>query len=219
MARIRLDVVSDVVCPYCWLGKARLDAALAANPDLDVEVAYRPFQLDPNVPREGLGAYEYMHARFGPALNRIRQSQAQLRAAAAAAGIHYRFDEIPRQPNTFDAHRLIRWAHAEGKGAEVVEALFRAHFDELRDVGDPQVLADIGGAAGLDRDVIAQRLASGEDSREVADEEAFFRQLGVSAVPTFIAEGAIAVQGAQDSAVLANFLRQAAMMASDTRMA
>ncbi len=217
MTPVRLDIVSDVVCPWCWLGKRRLDAALARLDDLDVEVTYRPFQLDPDVPAGGVDYASYMRAKFGD-LARIEAAQSHLTAAGAEAGITYRFEQIPTRPNTLDAHRLIRWARGQDKGAEATEALFKAHFDELRDIGDAAVLADIAAEVGLDRDVVAHLLATDQDKKEVRAEEAFFRELGVAAVPTFIANGRTAVQGAQESDVLMRFLRAAAAT-KDTRLA
>ena len=218
MTRVRLDVVSDVVCPWCWLGKRRLDAALTTLDDVDVEVSFRPFQLDPEVPAGGVDYPDYMKAKFGD-LDRIAAAQRQLTAAGEAAGITYRFTEIPNRPNTFDAHRLIRWAQGQDLGSEAKEALFRAHFDTLRDIGDHGVLADIAGEIGLDREVIAHLLASDADVQAVRDEEAFFRQLGVQAVPTFIAEGRLAIQGAQEADNIAALIRKAAADLGDTRMA
>jgi predicted DsbA family dithiol-disulfide isomerase len=216
MTQLRLDVVLDVVCPWCWLGKRRLDAALAEVGDLEAEVGYRPFQLDPDVPPAGVDYRAYMMARFGD-LGRIKSAQAHLTSAGAAAGITYRFEEMATRPNTLDAHRLIRWAQGQKKGPDAVEALFRAHFDELRDIGDKAVLADIAHAIGLDRDVIAHLLESEQDRQEVRAEEAFFRGLGIAAVPTFIANGRSAVQGAQESATLVRFLRAASAIADIRR--
>jgi predicted DsbA family dithiol-disulfide isomerase len=208
MNAIRLDVVSDIVCPWCWLGKRRLDATLDTFMAFGVEVTFRPFQLDPDVPEGGVDYKAYMTAKFGD-LSRIAASQEQLKAAGAALGMSYRFEEIAIRPNTFNAHCLIRWASGEGKGAAVVEALFAAHFEELRDVGDPAVLADIAGEAGLDRALVAERLASDFIRAEVRRDEAYFRRLGIGGVPTFIANGRSAVQGAQEAATLERFLRDA----------
>jgi predicted DsbA family dithiol-disulfide isomerase len=209
MTKIQLDVVSDVVCPWCWLGKRRLDAALESIDDLEIEVTFRPFQLDPDVPAGGVDYKRYMEAKFGD-LSRITASQEHLVAAGAALGMTYRFGEIANRPNTLDAHRLIRWANGQGKGGDAVEALFRAHFADLKDVGDAAALAEIGGAAGLDSKLVAELLASGRDKAEVQAEEAFFRRLGIGAVPTFIAQGRTAVQGAQEPDALVRFIRAAA---------
>lgn len=218
-APIRLDVVSDVVCPWCWLGKARLDAAIAKLGDLKVEVTYRPFQLDPSTPREGLPMQQYMQSRFGAGLERIKQGQAHLTTEGAKMGLDYRFDEIPTQPNTLDAHRLIRWAGAEGKGAEATDALFKAHFHDGRNVGDREVLADVAAELGLDREATLARLATDEDLDQIQGEEAYIRQLGVQAVPTFIANGRTAVQGAQAVEALERWLRAAAAQGPDIRRA
>ncbi len=221
MAEIRLDVVSDVVCPWCWLGKRRLEAAIAAAPELTVEVAWRPFQLDPDMPPEGRPYKDAMRAKFAAAPDRdaldaselgggFAAMRAHLEAAAPAAGVRFRFSDIPIRPNTFDAHRLIRWAEGQGKGAEAVEALFRAFFDELRDIGGHDTLAAIAGEVGLDAALVSDLLARDADRETVQAEEAFFRGLGVRGVPTFIANGALAITGAQEPAVLAAFLREAA---------
>jgi len=214
--RVELDVVSDIVCPWCWLGKRRLDAAIAALPDIDVDVRWRPFQLDPNVPNGGQDYGAYMRAKFGVpntsggGSDRFTSMRDHLMAAAPDAGITFRFDEIPTRPNTFNAHRLVRWAQGQNAGGAVKEALFKAFFDDLKDIGDPAVLSEIAGAIGLDARLVAELLASDRDVSAVTKEEEFFRNLGVSGVPTFIANGRTAVQGAQESEALAAFLRQAA---------
>jgi predicted DsbA family dithiol-disulfide isomerase len=217
MTKVRLDVVSDVVCPWCWLGKRRLDAALATLDDLEVELTFRAFQLDPDVPKAGVDYRAYMTAKFGD-LSRIEAGQTHLTDTGAALGMTYRFAEIPNRPNTLDAHRLIRWATGQGKGPDAVEALFRAHFEELKDVGDAAALADIADAIGMDRALVTELLGSDRDVDEIRKEETFFRELGITGVPTFIANGRTAVQGAQESETLVRFLRAAAEM-KDVRRA
>jgi predicted DsbA family dithiol-disulfide isomerase len=217
MTELRLDVVSDVVCPWCWLGKRRLDLALADVDDLDVTVAFRPFQLDPEVPAGGVDYADYMKAKFGD-LSRIKDAQTRLTEMGRAIGIDYRFDEIATRPNTADAHRVIRWAHGQDKGLDAVESLFRAHFDELRDIGDRAVLAEIAGEIGMDRTLVAELLAAGRDAEESAAEEAFFRGLGVNAVPTFIGNGRTAIQGAHEVEAMTRFMR-AASAVKDVRRA
>ncbi len=203
-AGLTLDVVSDVVCPWCWLGKKRLEAAIDQWTDGPVAITWRPFQLDPSVPVGGVPYKDYMRAKFadGGGEDRFRPMREHLEAAAPQAGIRFRFDDIPRRPNTRDAHRLIRWAQGQGHGNAAVEALFRAFFDEVRDIGDPKVLAAVAGEIGLDAAIVADLLASDRDRAEVAEEEMFFRRLGVAGVPVFIANGARAVQGAQEAPVL-----------------
>lgn len=213
---VELDVVSDIVCPWCWLGKRRLDAAIAALPDINVVVHWRPFQLDPNVPKGGQDYGAYMRAKFaasggpGDGADRFKPMRDHLMDAAPGAGITFRFDDIPTRPNTLNAHRLVRWAQGQGAADAAAEALFKAFFDDLKDVGDPSVLAEIAGAIGLDASLVAKLLASDRDLAEVEEEEVFFRRLGVASVPTFIANGQVALQGAQDSDALIAFLRKAA---------
>lgn len=209
---VELDVVSDIVCPWCWLGKRRLDAAIAALPNINVVVHWRPFQLDPDVPKGGQDYGAYMRAKFGASgiPDRFKPMRDHLMDAAPGAGITFRFDDIPTRPNTLNAHRLVRWAQGQGAADAAAEALFKAFFDDLKDIGDPAVLAEIAGAIGLDAGLVAKLLASDRDLAEVEEEETFFRRLGVASVPTFIANGQVALQGAQDSDALAAFLRKAA---------
>lgn len=216
---VRLDIVSDVVCPWCWLGKRRLEAALAAAPDLEVEVSWRPFQLDPGAPAGGLPFKAAMRAKFAQASGDdselgagFQAMREHLEAAGPPLGLNFRFSEIPVRPNTFDAHRLVRWAQGQDQGGAAKEALFRAYFEALRDIGDRAVLADIAGAIGLDRALVAELFERGADAEAVRAEEAFFRQLGVRGVPTFIAEGRLALTGAQEPAALEAFLREAAAL-------
>ncbi len=224
MAELRLDVVSDVVCPWCWLGKRRLDAAIAATPEHAVEVAWRPFQLDPAMPPEGLPYKEVMRAKFAAGGDGADSElgggfaamRAHLEAAAPEAGVRFRFSDIPIRPNTLDAHRLIRWAQGQGQGAAAAEALFRAFFDELRDIGERATLAAIAGEIGLDAGLVGDLLEGDADREAVQTEEAFFRGLGVRGVPTFIANGSVAITGAQEPSVLAAFLREAAAEGADS---
>jgi len=142
--------------------------------------------------------------------DRFKLMRDHLMAAAPGAGITFRFDDIPTRPNTLNAHRLVRWAHGQGAADAAAEALFKAFFDDLKDIGDPAVLAEIAGAIGLDAGLVAKLLASNRDLAEVEEEEVFFRRLGVASVPTFIANGQVALQGAQESDALIAFLRKAA---------
>jgi len=206
---LRIDIVSDVVCPWCWLGKKRLEAALDQS-GLEAEITWRPYELDPAVPDAGLPYKDYMKAKFGGGPDdRFTAMREHLEAAAPDAGITFRFDALTVRPNTLDAHRLIRWAQGQGRGDAVVEALFRAYFDELRDIGDAGVLADIGQSAGLDRAILDKMLASDRDRGAVREEEDYFRSLGVSGVPTFIFEGTHGVSGAQEPEVLADVMKKA----------
>jgi len=216
---VQIDMISDLVCPWCWLGLKRLEGAIALTADeFDTQVEFRPFQLDPNVPPEGVPYKDYMAAKFGSVSeqeasgqkNRWTQMREALEAYGEAEDIPFRFSGIPMRPNTLDAHRLLRWAQGQAKGKDVKLALFRAYFTDHRDIGDADVLTDIAGSVGLDRSLVADLLAGDADVETVLREEALFRQLGISGVPTFIANRKVAAQGAEDVEALANFLRQAA---------
>jgi predicted DsbA family dithiol-disulfide isomerase len=164
-APLVIDVVSDVVCPWCYLGKRRLERAVALVPATEVVVRWHPFQLDPTIPPEGLDRADYMRRKFGDDPSRLDAVHDRLVAFGQEEGIDYRFDAIARSPNTLDAHRLVRWTPVAGQDG-IVEALFKAYFTEGRDVGDHAVLADIGSRFGLDRKTILARLQTDED-REV----------------------------------------------------
>ncbi len=208
-APLNIDVVSDVVCPWCFLGKRRLEAAVAELPDIPVAIRWRPYQLDPTVPPEGLDRDDYMTARFGdPA--RFQSAEDRLTELGLREGVPYHFERIRRSPNTIDAHRLVRWASAEGHQDAVVERLFNLYFAEGVDIGQHEVLAAVGEAFGLDRATTLARLAGDEDREEIRVEIAAAQQIGVTGVPTFILIGRYGVVGAQTKDVLIGAIRQAA---------
>lgn len=206
----RIDVVSDAICPWCWIGKRHLEGALArlADGGERFDVRWRPFQLNPDMPREGVERAAYRAAKFG-SLERSRELDAQVAAAGAAAGLGFRFDRQRRTPNTVDAHRLIRRAGEAGPAAQdaVVEALFRAYFAEGRDIGDAEVLAGAAAEAGLEG--AAAFLASGEGEAEVREEDAGFRRLGISGVPSFALAGHVLFSGAVPAERMAEAFRRA----------
>lgn len=197
---VTIDVVSDVVCPWCYIGKRRLEAATDRESG-QVDVHWRPFQLDPTIPPAGLDRAAYLQAKFNDP-GRVREIHERLTAAGQAVDIAFDFDRIARAPNTLDAHRLIRWAASGARQGDVVEALFQAYFVEGRDIGDPRVLIRIGVACGMDETQVHRLLTSGTDIAEVRDEIATAARLGVSGVPFFIFAGRYAMGGAQDVAVL-----------------
>lgn len=200
---IEIDIVSDVICPWCLIGKRRLEAALALRPDSVGTIRWRPFQLNPDMPREGVARTEYVETKFGGPEGAKRVYD-RIRAAGADDGIDFRFEDIVRTPNTVDAHCLIHWAAEAGRQDAVVEALFRAYFMEGRDIGDRATLAAIAGEAGLDAEAAAAMLADGTGEAEVqAETEAAYRS-GVSGVPCFILDGKYALSGAQPAEVLAD---------------
>lgn len=193
---IRLDIISDIVCPWCYLGKARLDRALEAHPDHPFTIEWHPFQLDPEIPKEGLDRRAYMEAKFGGPEG-VARAHAPLLEHARDAGVELNLDRIMRSPNTLDAHRLIHWAGLEGRQTPMVSALFRAYWRDGRDVGDAEVLAAIAGEVGLDREMIRRLLATDADVAEIRAREAHARERGVNAVPTFILAERHVLQGAQ----------------------
>ena len=211
MAKVTVDIVSDVVCPWCWLGHRYWSSARELAPEIETETFLRPFQLDPTVPRAGVGYRDYMKAKFGGgASDHWNAMRTHLEAAAPEAGIAFRFDEIPTRPNTLDAHRLIRWAQGQGLGEAAADRLFKAFFAELRDVGDRDVLIDLADEIGLHRDVVTDLLAEDRDVEEVQRQEQLYRSLGVTGVPCFIFNGRFAIAGAQAPEMLADALRKAA---------
>jgi predicted DsbA family dithiol-disulfide isomerase len=195
---ISIDVVSDVICPWCFLGKRRLDKALTLIPDLKVEVTYRPFFLDASIPLEGMDRHKYMADKFGE--ERLKTIHDPLIAAGKADGVPYHFDKITRTPNTLDAHRVIRWAAGIGKQAEMVEALFVAYWSNGQDVGDHKVLNQVSEFVGLD---VSANLASDLDKGAVLEECIKAQKLGITGVPTFIFNEKYGVSGAQSAEILA----------------
>ena len=197
-AAIRLDVFSDPVCPWCYVGKANLDRALESRPDHPFQVEWHPFQLNPDIPQEGVPKRDYLEAKFGGAA-KVDAIHDRLREVARAAGLPLNPDVPKRQPNTLDAHRVIHWAGVEGRQNAVVAALFRAYWVEGRDIGNTGVLADIAAAAGMDRAAVLRLLDSDADAEDVAARDADARAKGVSAVPTFLIARQYVVSGAQSS--------------------
>lgn len=193
---IKLDIFSDPVCPWCFIGKARLDAALAERPDHPFTIEYHPFQLNPDMPREGTDRRAYLEAKFGGTAQ-AAEVHARIDAAAAEAGLEIDWGRIERTPNTLDAHRLIHWAGVEGRQIAVVSALFRAYFLEGRDIGDRDVLADIADGTGLDAAMIRRLLAGDADAADVSARDAHARERGVTGVPTHIVAESHVVPGAQ----------------------
>lgn len=204
---LTIDVVSDAVCPWCYIGKRRLEEALAGMPELLVEVRWRPFQLDATIPPGGVDRRTYMAKKFGE--DRIAAIHERITEAGREAGIAFAFDKIKVSPNTLDAHRLIRWAQTTGQQNDIVERLFAMFFVEGRDIGDPATLVEAAVEAGMDR-AIVERLLSGEaDVDSVREEIAAAQRLGVSGVPFFIIDGRLGVSGAQPAGVLQSAILQA----------
>ncbi|OWU84930.1 polyketide biosynthesis protein [Oceanicola sp. 22II-s10i] len=194
MKPVKLDIISDPICPWCYIGKTQLDRALAERPGHPFVIEWHPFQLNPDMPREGMDRKAYLRAKFG---DRADAAYAGIAKHAREIGVEADFDAITRTPNTLDAHRLIHWAGIEGKQGAVVDALFAANFREGRDISDHDVLADVADAAGLDASVIRKLLASDADEQMIRDRDTHSREMGVNAVPTFVVGQRHAVPGAQ----------------------
>lgn len=206
---ISIDVVSDVVCPWCYLGKRRLERALVLVPEFDVTVRWRPFQLDPSVPPEGMSRHDYFVGKFG-SVDAVAEAHRRLTNYGRAEGIDYRFDAMTRAANTIDAHRVVRWAAAEGKEEAMVERLFRANFTDALDVGDKATLARLAAEIGMDEASVLARLATDEDRETVLAEIEQAQMIGVTGVPTFIVDGRYAVVGAHPAEAIAAAIRKAA---------
>lgn len=205
---ITVDVISDVVCPWCFIGKRRLERALALS-DTPVTIHWRPFQLDPTIPPEGKDRRAYMEAKFGSP-EKIASIHAHITKLGGELGIPFAFDRIKVSPNTLDAHRLIRWAGEANLQGPVVEALFRAYFIDGRDLGNRDVLAGIAGGAGMDRAEITRRLATDDDKAEVRADIVASQRIGVTGVPTYILANRYGLVGAQPAEELARAIAQVA---------
>ena len=219
MERITIDIVSDVVCPWCYLGKARLELAIAEVQDeVGVDINWRPYRLNPDYPPEGVDQKTMLVQKLGGE-ERVAQAHKMLSDYGREVGINFNFEAIKIGPNTLDAHRLIHWAMTENREKQdrVVNALFKANFEEGRNVGDHAVLLDIAEQAGLERSVIAALLASDADRDLVIAEIDAAQKIGVSGVPFFIFDQQYAVSGAQTPDVLVGALRDIAKMKAEAR--
>ena len=192
----KLDIISDPICPWCYIGKTLLDEALAQRPDHPFEIEWHPFQLNPDMPPGGMDRKAYLEQKFGGRAG-AAQAYAPVLERAEAAGLGIDFAAIARVPNTMDAHRLLHWAGLEEKQDAVAMGLFRAYFNEGRDIGDSGVLAGVGAAAGMDADMIRRLLPTSADRDDIAARDAHFRRIGVTGVPCFIIAGQHAVPGCQ----------------------
>lgn len=193
---IKLDIISDPICPWCYIGKTHLDKALAEVPDHPFVIEWHPFQLNPDMPDGGMDRRAYLEGKFGGKDGAV-QAYAPVVENAEKAGLSINFDKMLRTPNTLDAHRLIHWAGIEGRQTAAVSALFKAYFEDGRDIGDHEVLADIADAIDMDASVVLRLLASDSDREDIRARDAHSRQMGVNSVPTFIVAGKHAVPGAQ----------------------
>ncbi len=206
---IEIDVISDVMCPWCYIGKRRLEKALAMVPEVRVDVRWRPFQLDHTIPETGMDRQTYLNNKFGSA-GQAAEVYEPVRAAGADEEIPFEFEKIKVSPNTLNAHRVIRWAMAEGVQDAVVERLFQLYFLEGANLTDKTVLADAAVQAGLDRTVVERLLAGDADMAKTRAEIAQFQKMGVTGVPAFIIGNRYAVMGAREPEAIAQAIAQVA---------
>jgi predicted DsbA family dithiol-disulfide isomerase len=197
---MRIDIVSDTVCPWCFVGRKRLERALATRPDVQVEITWRPFQLNPEMPPEGADRDAHLAAKFG-GRERLDKAHAMLTDVGRQEGIDFHFERIGRTPNTLPSHALLRWALESGVQEKVSEELFRRYFVQGEDIGDFTVLREVAEAAGMDGAEVSARLERGQDFEAVAAEDERARSMGINGVPCFIFEGKYALSGAQDPSV------------------
>ena len=204
-----IDVVSDVVCPWCFIGKRRLEKALALRPEIPVEVRWRPYFLNPWIPREGIDRKTYLETKFG-SVERYEAIARRVAAAAAAEGLTYRLDKIARQPNTLDCHRLILWSGNATDPARMKQRLMELYFAEGADLTDRDVLVGAAIDCGMDGDLVRQLLASDADVDRIEQEASTAKDAGIDGVPCFIFGNVLAVSGAQEPAYLADVMVRAA---------
>lgn len=204
---ISLDIISDPICPWCYIGKVRLDQAIAAAGCNPFSVSWRMFRLNPDMPPEGMDRQEYLEAKFGGA-DEAAAVYDRVRREAEATGLELRFERIARTPNTLDAHRLIRWARATGAQDTVVSELFHRYFEAGEDISEHAVLLDVAETAGMERAVVARLLEGDADRAELEAEEQAARQMGVTGVPCFLIGGRYVVQGAQSAETWINIIEE-----------
>ena len=213
-ARLSIEVVHDLVCPWCYLGLRRLLRTLRRRPDLLTDITWRPFLLNPDMPRAGLPRADYVVRKFGGE-ERARRLYASITEIGRTEGLQFRFDRVRRTPSSVDAHRLVRWAAAYGRGAEVVEALFAAHFTDGRDIGDIFVLTDVAVACGLDGPTARGFLSGDTEIDAVHAENLRAHRLGINGVPCFVIGGRHAIAGAQEPEVIERLLDVAVVEAAE----
>jgi predicted DsbA family dithiol-disulfide isomerase len=210
VAPLTIDVVSDVVCPWCFIGKRRLEKALSLKSNIPVEVRFRPYFLNPWVPREGMSRDDYLTTKFGSP-EKYKGIAGRVAQAAASEGLTYAVDKMQRQPNTLDAHRLILWAEQIGRSAQMKQRLMDLYFTEGADLSDQEVLIAAAAEVGLDPEKTHTLLNSDTDVERVESAANSAKDAGIDGVPTFILGGVAAVSGAQSPEVLANAIEQVAL--------
>lgn len=202
---MQLDIISDPVCPWCYVGKKRMEIAIAARPEIQIDLAYRVFQLNPDMPREGRDRKEHIRRKYGEQKGPSAMMDA-LQEAGRELGIEFNFSNIARMPNTLDAHRLIRWSHSAGRQPELVEIMFRRYFTQGDDISDHAVLLDIAREAGMDTGIIANLLAGNADMDLILQEDATARRIGIQGVPSYVIANKYLLVGAQEPELLVRAL-------------
>ena len=198
---MKIDIIVDTICPWCYVGKKRFERALSIRPQLDLQIGWRAFQLNPRMPAEGMDRRDYVSEKFG-GMDRARAVHGSLAQAGAEEGIDFNFSNIERTPNTIHSHRLVRHAAEHGLQTPIISAVFDAYFLDGKDIGEPDILADVAASAGLDREQTLAFLQSGLDTETIVAEDELARRLGVNGVPCFIVNRKYAVSGAQSAEVL-----------------
>lgn len=210
---MQIEIFSDVVCPWCYIGKKRLDAVLDTPVGEGVSLRWRPYQLYPNMPRDGMDRARYLEARYGADADRARVPE-RIAREAEEVGLAFDFAAIEKMPNTFQAHRLLEFAELNGVQHELAEVLFDYYFCSGRDVGDAEVLAEASRGVGLDVAAVSEHLAGNEGADGVREQLARAVDVGVSGVPCYLLAGRFALPGAQTPEVMAQFIERAKSLAA-----
>ncbi len=211
VATLRVDFVSDVMCPWCAIGLvALLEGARRLAGEIEIALHFQPFELNPQTPPEGEDLVEQLTRKYGMSRAQLQENQEQIRRRGAELGFHFDLEARSRSWNSFDAHRLLYWAEAEGRQLALQQALFKAYFSEGRNVSDRDILLEIAGGAGLDAERAGTILDGDEFAAEVRERERFWQQQGIHAVPAIIIENRLLVRGGQPPEVFEGALRQAA---------
>ncbi|WP_166415588.1 DsbA family oxidoreductase [Cochlodiniinecator piscidefendens] len=211
---VKLDILSDPICPWCYIGKTYLDRALEAHPEHDFLIEWHPFQLNHNMPEGGMDRRQYLETKFGGQKGAI-QAYMPVVENAKEAGLSINFEGIETTPNTLNAHRVIHWAGLEGKQTPMVSAMFKAYFTEGLDIGDAEVLNRLAEGIGMEAGLVARLLATDEDKQLMHDRDAHARERGVRSVPTFIVNNQYAISGAQKPDMWANVIAEIAQSQQD----
>ena len=203
----KIDIISDPICPWCYIGKTRLDRALELNPTHNFIIEWHPFQLNPTMPKDGMDRREYLEAKFGGQKEAI-EVYSNIDKTATETGLSLNFGGIKRTPNTIDAHRLIHWAGIEGRQNSIIDRLFKAYFQEGRDISEHSVLTRIASAAGMDQDVVRNLLKSDADKEDIKARDTDARKRGIQGVPAFVLANEYVIQGAQTIDIWDNIIKE-----------